>query len=473
VRILLINPAFNRYGGIKGHGGSMMPLNLCYIAAYARKNHPQSEFKILDSEILGIGHEETVEETARYSPDLIGITSNTCVFDSVITLTSLLKQRLPEVPIIIGGPHPSALPERTLTESAADFVAIGEGEVSFEKLISHLKEGKSSWEEIEGLGYRELCGRIRINKPRKLIEDLDMLPFPARDLINNELYMPPPTKRVSLGRNTLIAASRGCPHNCGFCGAKLVWGRKIRTRKPEFIVAELEQCVNKYDISSFNFTDELFTNSKKHILEICHLIKQKGLDIAWVCSARAQHLDEETLSAMKEAGCREISFGIESGSPKILKRINKKLDLKEALRTVWRTKETGITTHASFILGYIGETEETIKETIRFAKKLNTQIAAFFIASPLPGTRLYKEAKEKGYLRKDAKWIDYSPLSNMEPVLQLPHLPAGRVKYWHRRALRIYYFRPKYIISRFLAIRHWYELANLLGGLKIFFRIKK
>ena len=472
MKILLINAPFNIYGGVKGHGGTMMPLNLCCLASCARQQHPDVHFKILDAEIRGLTHEHTVKEAASYNPDLIGITANTCVFDSVINLIKLLKKRLPDVPIVIGGPHPSALPEEAIKESEADFAVIGEGEITFSEIISKLKNKGNDWINIPGLAFREPGGDIRINPARELVKDLDTLPFPARDLLDNTTYSPPPTKRVSLGPNTLIATSRGCPHKCGFCAAKTVWGRRIRTRKPESVVAEIRECAEKFGIRSFNFTDEFFTADKKRVMEICCLVCEQRLNIAWVCSARAQYIDKETLEAMKEAGCREISFGIESGNQEILKNIDKALDLDEAERVIKLTKKVGIMTHASYILGYIGETENTIKDTIRFAQKLNTDIAAFFIASPLPGTRLYQEAKAKGYLRQDAMWLDYSPLSNRESVLSFPGLSNTTIRKWHRKALRSYYLRPRYILSRLLSIRHHHDVINILGGLRIFFRVR-
>ena len=454
-------------------GGSMVPLNLCCLASYTRKIFPEFNYKIIDAELHGLSHEITTSEAIAFSPDLIGITTNTGVFDSVITLTLLLKEKLPDVPIILGGPHVSALPERSLQESSADFVAMGEGELTFEELVGQLHSGRAEFSRILGLAFRDEGGNIIINKARPLIRDLDSLPFPARDLVDNNLYVPPPTKRVSLGPNTLIATSRGCPHNCGFCGAKVVWGRRTRVRSPESVVEEIEECIATYGIRSFSFTDEYFTSNKKRVLAICKLISDKQLSISWVCSSRAERLDAETLKVMKAAGCHEISFGIESGSPEILKKIDKALDLEEAERVIKLTKKAGITTHASYILGYIGETEETIKATIRFAKKMNTHVAAFFIASPLPGTQLYRDAQEKGYLRSDAIWFDYSPLSNSDSVLEIPELPIKTLRKWHRKALRSYYFRPGFILTRIMSIRHFYEIVNLFGGLKIFFRIKK
>lgn len=201
-------------------------------------------------------------------------------------------------------------------------------------------------------------------------------------------------------------------------------------------------------------------------------MRERRLDIRWVCSARAQKLDLETLCAMKAAGCREISYGIESGNQAILDRMEKGLDLEEARRVIKLTKQAGITTHASYMFGYIGETERTMRDTLRFAKSVNTAVAAFFVASPLPGAQLYTEAIEKGCLRKDASWIDYSPLSNRKPVLDAPGLPAETTHRIHRKALRAYYIRPRYVLSRLLALRHGYEVANLLGGLRPLFRIR-
>jgi radical SAM superfamily enzyme YgiQ (UPF0313 family) len=176
---------------------------------------------------------------------------------------------------------------------------------------------------------------------------------------------------------------------------------------------------------------------------------------------------------MKQAGCTEISFGIESGNPDILKEIDKNINLEEALRAIKLTRKAGIITHASFILGYIGETTDTIKDTINFAKKLNTHVAVFFIATPLPGSRLYTEALEKGLLRSDVGWLNYSPLSNEEPVLALPGLSPSMLRWWQRKALMSYYLRPSYIIMRLLSIRHWYDIVNLFEGTKILFRLKE
>ncbi len=473
MRVVLINPSFNRYGGLKGHGGSLLPINLCYLASYGRQQHPDVELKVIDADVRGLSHEETIDETEAFSPSLVGISANTCAFDSVLDLVGFLKARLSKVRVIIGGSHPSALPKDTLMEPGVDFIAVGEGEYIFSELLDHLKNGDEDWSKINGLGYHDGEGRARINLSQPLIQNLDTLPFPARDLLDNSVYQPAPTKRVHGGTCTPIVSSRGCPFKCGFCSAPTIWTRVYRHRSPENVVAEIEECIDKYGIHAFSMTDELFTARKKRVLRLCNLMIERKLDISWVCTARAQKLDMEILEAMREAGCKEMSLGIESGNEAILSKIDKSLKLSEAEQVIKMVKKARIKTHASYIIGYLDETEETIKDTIRFSHKLNTDIAAFFIASPLPGTPFYNEAKKKGYLRKNISWVNFSPLSNAESVISFPSLTTETIREWHRKAIKSYYLRPRYILRRLFSIRHWYEVENLFLGMKVFLNIKK
>jgi len=473
VRLLLINPPYCRYGGMRAQGGNMIPLNLCYLAAYARRSNPGAIIRILDAECCGYELHEVADEAATFGPDLVGITANTIAFDCVTDLASVLRQDLPSAQIVLGGPHVSALPQRSLRETGANWCVVGEGEVTFCELIDYLAGRADGPERIDGLAYIDGKGRFRQTAQRRPIEDLDSLPFPARDLVDNRRYCPPPTKRVGDGLNTVVSTSRGCPHRCGFCAFKAIWGQRVRARSPASVVTEVEECIAKYGVRSINFCDEFFTLNKPRVAQICQLMKAKRLDVAWVCSARAEKLDRQTLTLMREAGCHEISFGIESGDPDTLTRMDKKLDLHEATRVVRAAQRVGITTHASFILGYLGETVDTMKRTIRLAKTLNTDVAAFFVVSPLPGSKLYGDAVTKGYLRKDASWADYAMLSNRDPVLVQPDLPPKVVRRWHRKAIQSYYLRLRYLLARVSRIRHLYEVQNMLMGLRTFIALRR
>ena len=196
------------------------------------------------------------------------------------------------------------------------------------------------------------------------------------------------------------------------------------------------------------------------------------MDIVWVCMIRVDFVDEETLKEMESAGCKKIAFGFESGSQMILDQMKKRVALEKAEEAVKLVKKAGIKTAGSFMLGNIGETEETIRQTINLAKRLNCDTMAFFIASPYPGTEFYETAKANGYFRRDLEWKDFALVSNNLPPLNLPGLPAERILYWQKKAYREYYLRPKYILSKIIGIRSLVELKNLYNGVKLFLRLK-
>ena len=471
MNILLINPMFTMYGGVKGHGGSSPPLNLGYLAAYVRSQNPHYTLSILDAEALQLTYEEIAQHIRRIRPDVVGMTANTPAFHHVVTISELCKSLDKTIRIVVGGPHPSGLPEETVTIAAIDYVVVGEGEKTFEELLRVI-ETDGDLDSVDGILYKN-NGRIVRNQSRLLIEDLDSLPFPARDLMPHHLYTPAPTKRVSNFHATSICSARGCPFSCTFCGANLIWGKKYRYRSPSNVIAEIEQCM-EMDIREFNFTDELFTANRERLRQLCEEIIRKDLHIAFTCMSRVgDFVDDEILLLMKQAGCKQISFGIESGSQDVLDLMNKKITLNAARNSIKHVKKTGIKTHASYMIGNIGDTRETIQATIEFAKELDTDIAAFFVTSPLPGTALWHQAKSQGYVRQDFEWIDFSPLSKASsPVLNLPSLSSQEIKYWHSRAIRDYYLRPHYIIKRLRGLRSWVELKNLLNGLKLFFRLQ-
>ncbi|KKS16430.1 MAG: Radical SAM domain protein [Parcubacteria group bacterium GW2011_GWB1_41_6] len=471
MKVLLLNPPFTDYGGLEGHGGKSLPLNLAYLAAYLREKKPKTEIRVLDCEGLRLTYDRIEEEIRAIKPDLVGITCPTPAFVQVLEICRIIKSISPNIITVVGGPHPTAMPKETVSEKNIDVAVLYEGEHTFTDLAETIEKNESL-ERVKGIFFKDSKDGIYENPPREIIKDLDSLPFPARDLFPLDIYFPPPTKRMSNKKTGNMITSRGCPYRCTYCMASYMWQRRVRFRSIKNVMDEIEECINKYGIAEFNFHDELFTVNKQRVIEFCREVKRRNLDIVWVCMIRVDFVDEETLKEMESAGCKKIAFGFESGSQMILDQMKKRVALEKAEEAVKLVKKAGIKTAGSFMLGNIGETEETIRQTINLAKRLNCDTMAFFIASPYPGTEFYETAKANGYFRRDLEWKDFALVSNNLPPLNLPGLPAERILYWQKKAYREYYLRPKYILSKIAGINSLVDLKNLYNGVKLFLRLK-
>lgn len=378
MRISLIGPKWNEMIN------SYPPLGLGYLAAVAEQDGHEvriHDFGLYPSRPI----EQDVQEVADFRPDLIALTSMTTSYHYVEQLVEQLKDIL-GVPIIIGGPHATSLPEVTLSNPQIDFLVYGEGEYIWQDFLRALTAGDTRWDHIEGLWYKE-DGRIVPGGRRKPIADLDALPFPARHLYELDkypLYAPNGEPMVT------VLSSRGCPYNCSFCFKGIV-GRSYHQRSPENIVTELRQIHETYDIRNFYFIDDLFTIDVRRLEKILDYFIEQGLDFRWRCLARVDRVTPELLKKMYQAGCRQIHYGIESGNEEVLRRTAKHINLQQVRDAVRWTEEAGIRSKGYFILGLPGDTEETMMETIEFAASLDLTEAMFSIATPFPGTRLWEE----------------------------------------------------------------------------------
>jgi len=447
-------------------------LNLACLAAYIRLKRPNDKISIIDAEALNYTYQNIVEKTLANNPDLIGITTTTPSFGIISNLVGKLHQAIPSAPIILGGPHATGSPETTVSVRGVAAAVIGEGELTFLDIVNKVKNN-ISFPEIKGIAYQDVNGKCIKTEPRELIYDLDALPLPARDLLPMDIYYSPPTKSLGGTRIANILSSRGCPFHCSFCLSDMMWGKRYRQRSINKIIEEMEDCANNYGCDEFNFNDDLFTADKNRVKGFCDKIVEKKINISWVAMSRADYVDMDLLKTMKKAGCKKIAMGLESGSEKVLKYMNKRMNLDKSIEAVKMIKKAGIATGASFVLGHIGETRETIKQTIAFAKKLNPDTVAFFQASPYPGTEFYRMAKEAGYIRENAQWVDYAIVSDRSSVIDLPGLPAQEIHKWVKRAYSSFYFSPRYIFSRIKKINSWKSFIDNLKGLKILFSIVK
>tara|TARA_B100000315_G_scaffold41491_1_gene36391 strand:+ start:6164 stop:7579 length:1416 start_codon:yes stop_codon:yes gene_type:complete len=471
MKILLINPSFNYYAGIKGHGGLSAPLNLAYLASYIRKHRPNAEVTILDAEAYNLSYEKTEEKVITTKPDLLGITTTTPSFDVISELSNRIHSKMPALPIILGGPHATGSPEESALTRGVSAVVLGEGEATFLDIYDAVKD-KRSLENIPGICLK-VNGSVSFAEKRPLIEDLDTLPLPARDLLPMHLYYSPPTKSLSEDRAANIISSRGCPFHCTYCLADMMWDTKYRHRSPRNVISEIEHLINTYGVKEFNFNDDLFTANKKRLKNICELLIEKKLNIKWICMSRADYIQPEILKIMKKAGCGKIAMGLESGSEKVLKVMKKQIDLSRSIEAVREIKKAKIKVGVAFVIGHVGETVETIKETIKMAKKCNPDTIAFFQASPYPGTEFYNMVKDAGYLRSGLKWADFAIVSNQISTVNLPDLPAEKIHKWVKKAYRSFYLSPGFIFSRLKDIKSMHDVKNLVQGVIIFLKLIK
>lgn len=473
MKILFINPPYTNFAGIDESAGHMMPLCFGYLAAYARKRVEDLEFKILDGEAQECSLEDIRSAVTEFNPHVAAITAPTPALKFVYRIAEIVKEQNKHIRVVVGGIHPTVMPERTIKEcQAIDFIVVGEGEETFCQLLMALKRESNRFDQIEGLWYRQ-AHHIKNTFKRKLIADLDTIPFPARDLYDLHLYRSAPTKKVSDENATPILTSRGCPYNCIHCPSKTVWDQRIRYRSTENVIQEIEICIHNYGLREFNFFDDTFTINRKRVVEICKKILERRLNIYWICFARTNTIDKELVKIMKDAGCRKISFGFESGDQHILDLMRKKTTIDMGRKAVQAVQQSEIPVHGSFMLGNIGETEDTIKKTIAYAKSLYLDNATFFITTPFPGTDLYKVAMDLGNITPHTPWENFAPLTKASPIPVQNSISKDRLIYWQKRAFREFYLRPEYILKKLKLIMSIEGIKTLFEGLRVFLRILK
>jgi len=409
------------------------PLGLGYISSYLKSKG--WETLIVDGLNLNLSNEEIVARCQDC--DIIGITCLSDFYLEVVDLSKKLKQAGKVV--VLGGVHPSVLPAQSQSESGADYIVVGEGETTFEELVRAISLGQEPYSIV---GVFSLSHQAEF-KPRELFDDLDKLPFPDWEQLNPRTYQKAP--HGALVKNFPIApvvSSRGCPYCCKFCASPRFWGQRLRFRSPDNVVAEIEHLIKNFGVKEIHFEDDNLTLRREHIVDICNLIIAKGIKISWATpnGIRADKVDEELLALMKKAGCYYVVFGIESGNQKILDNINKNETLTDIAKAVNLAHKLGIMTQGFFILGLPGETEETIKNSINFAKRLPLDRAQFLILDLLPGSALWEE-------HKNSFAIDYTKESYHEPTWAPNTISPESLKKWQPRAFRSFFFRPGPLFS--------------------------
>ncbi|CDE43679.1 short-chain dehydrogenase/reductase SDR family protein [Clostridium sp. CAG:768] len=428
------------------------PTDLMYLAAVAEK--AGLEAKINDYSQNG-DYEADLKE---FNPDYLVVNIATPTLEHDLDAVKKAKEICPNVITIAKGAAFLTLAERIIKEhNELDFGILGEAENTLKEILEDKPKA-----EILGLYYKE-NDEVKFTGNRPFIEDLDSLPFPARHLVDNNIYRRPDNNKVQ----ATIKVSRGCPFHCFFCLATPVSGAKVRRRSPENIVAEIKECVEKYNIKNFLFWSDIFNIDKEWTMKLCQTIIDSGLKITWSANTRADTADLEMAEMMYKSGCRLVSIGVESGSQYMLEKMGKKITLNDVRRTVKVFKKAKIRIYNYFVIGLPWETEETVEETIKFAIELNSDFISFYTATPLPGSRFYDYALEHNLFDKETSFEN----AYYYPAVNTHNLSRERVFELHKSAIKRFYLRPLYILKMLSRIRSFAEIKNyFIAGMNVLLR---
>ncbi len=438
------------------------PINLGYLSAFLKAS--SVEVKVYDLEVMLLTDPELMESIAAFKPDLIGVSSMTPTIIEAHRIAKLCKDHGMTVPVAIGGVHASAIAKETLTEFPAfDIVVVGEGERTLLEAVQKISRGESL-RGVAGLVVKE-GSEISVGPKRELIPDMDDLPYPDRDMVPIDLYKGSHVSRGFSRRYLQIAEimiARGCPYFCTFCASQVNFGRKVRFRSIDNIKGEIHLLVEKYNVNHFSILDDTFTLRRELTESLCNTFKELG--VTWDCFSRVDRVDEKMARMMVESGCRKISFGIESGSKRILKLIRKDIMPDQVRKTFKVCKKAGMKyVEGTFILGGdISETMEDIEETKKLIYQIRPDILGLFTIVPYPGTYLNVVMKKNGYLKKE-NWEEFV-LYGGSPSWRTDNFRLDELEAIQKKILRRYYLSPRTVFNTFRKLASVKEFVYLVIG---------
>ena len=432
-KVALINPPFMK-GSFRHQ--LYLPIGLAYLAAVLEENG--FEVKIIDCQGMDFDHEKLKSEIIAFEPDLVGITSIAPLIRSALLSAAAAKEAFPDVAVVLGGPHATFMDEQILSEEKnVDIVVRGEGEQTLLELAQNLGE-TSKLGKIDGITFRSSKGVIR-TIDRSFFQDLDEFPRPAYHHFNLEKY------RVFGRRMLPVITSRGCPFQCSFCVATRMFGKAYRLRKPKNVVDELAWLKDEHNAEAFTFYDDTLTFDKKRLFEICEGIKSREIGIPWDCQTRVDQVSREILAEMKAAGCQQVFFGVESGCQQVLDSVNKRTSIEQNEKAIKLAKEAGLFVTISLIIGYPGETKDTLKQTLDFVRRTKPDDAYVCVATPYPGTELRAVVEKKGW-KMSPNWDLYD---TMTPVFENPDLTSEEIRKIRRDFYNDFY-SPSYVFRQLM-----------------------
>jgi radical SAM superfamily enzyme YgiQ (UPF0313 family) len=442
--------------------GFKPPQSILILATYLR-SHGMRNVSCLDAQVERLSPEATALRLAESAPDVIGITAWTDFWYPTWKTLEELRRLLPWAILIVGGPHAAIYPEETLISSKADYVVAGDGEEVLLKMVRAIGEGQPI-PELPGVWRRRGDKTVAPSQPLAIVEDITTVPAPDRTLLPYTKYSSILTPR---DYETTMVTSRGCPYKCVFCKMDV---QRVYARTAEQVVDEFQQIAD-LGITDVQVYDDTFTWGKARAMDICQGIIDRGIKINWAIRDRVNRASPDLYTLLKKAGCYRVHFGVETGSPEILKNSGKFMTLDHARYAIEVARSVDMTVMTYFMFGFLNETFEDAKMTIAFARELSPDYVSFGVLVPYPGTAIYKEALSRGIIPRDY-WRDFA--LNPEPAYRIPHvvedvLDRRTLMQMKSRATRQFYFHPKRILRELRSLTSLKELrAKTELGISIF-----
>ncbi|MBF0528714.1 MAG: cobalamin-dependent protein [Deltaproteobacteria bacterium] len=467
--IILLTPPLalmDRMGAFS-EGGAVMPgLGILYIASYLRRSG--HDVRIIDAEGLNLDIAATVDTVCNLNPIVLGISSTTLGITASAEVAAAVKERRPDILVYVGGPHVTALPQETMQSFPQfDGCVLGDGETSFGRMMDNLAAGRPLEEGVDGLIFRKE-EEIRHLAKKNHLADLDTLPLPAWDILPGFPRIYRPTfhsyRRLPVAN---IVTARGCPGVCSFCD-RSVFGQTPYFHSIDYVVDMIERLVKDFGIREISIKDDMFVMSPERVSAFCEEIISRKIDVTWSCNARVNYVSEAMLKVMRRAGCWMVSYGIESGSAQMLKKMMKGISLEQIKKALTWTRKNGIVSKGFYMIGIPGETLDTLNASLESLGTLPLDEISVNFYTPFPGSKLYGEVLNEGFIP------DFQAM-NMQNVVYVPKdLTVSQLRNYQRKMIRSFYLRPKKMaLYAGRAVTDFGELKRVWRMGKMFFSAMK
>ncbi len=459
MKIVLVNPSQrlslqgNNPKVIEKERGKNPPLGLLYVAS-AIKKEARHEVRVIDANLHGLAGEDLTARFKEYGSDVLGVSVTTFTILDALEVIRAFKSANPHGKVIAGGPHAAIFPQETVGLGLVDVAVKREGELLINKILDGISDPEAL-RGVKGICFRN-DGTVIDTGDAPYINDLDSLSIPDRTLLPYQEYY---SLLGGDAYSTTLFTSRGCPYHCAFCDRPAL-GKKFRYHSAEYVIREILQCVD-LGIREFLVYDDTFTVMRKRVLEICDRIVELGLNISWDIRARVDTVDDEILKALRRAGCRAVHYGVEAGSERILKRLDKGITISRVKEVFRLTRKTGMDTLAYFMIGNPGEQSEDIAKSLDLAKQIKPDFMHMTVFTPFPATRLYQEALQLGLIPRDV-WREFAadPRPDFIPPIWPENFTREELHKIIAASYKGFYLRPGYVFRRLLRLRSFSEFKR-------------